>query len=168
MIAYIESLNDDAMSNQFDILFTDGIPGGGDGNLLRLRMDKQLDIPERSVEEYTIQYQGIKIPKTSLQEETAKEFVLNFRLDGNWQVYRALNNWYKLVFNESNGSGGTEASTRVSMIFNSYGAQKQLIFSMRLNGVKIKKIKLETFDMGSAEPARVEATFIYFDREDLT
>ncbi len=74
MIAYIESLNDDAMSNQFDILFTDGIPGGGDGNLLRLRMDKQLDIPERSVEEYIIQYQGIKIPKTSLQEETTKEF----------------------------------------------------------------------------------------------
>lgn len=168
MIEYIESLNDDTLANQFNILFPEGIPGGGDGRLLTLRMDKALDIPERSVEEYNIQYQGIKVPKTSLQEETTKEITLNFRLDGNWQVYRALNNWYKLVFNESNGSGGSEASTRVPMLFNSFGAQKQLIFSMRFNGVKIKKIKLETFDMSSAEPARVEAVLIYFDREDLT
>lgn len=168
MIEYAESLNDDAMANQFNILFPAGIPGGGDGRLLTLRMDKALDIPERSVEEYTIEYQGIKIPKTSLKEETTKEITLNFRLDGNWQVYRALNNWFKLVFSEFNGSGGSEADTRVPLIFNHFGAQKQLIFSMRLNGLKIKKIKLETFDMGSPEPSRVEAVFIYVDREDLT
>lgn len=167
MIEYLQALTDDQMANQYNIIFPAGIPGGGDGNLLTLRMDKQIDIPERAVEEYMIEYQGIKVPKTSLKEETTKEITLNFRLDGNWQVYRALNNWFKLVFNESNGSGGSEADTRVPILFNTYGSNKQLTYSMRLNGCKIKKIKTETFDMGSADPARVEAVFIYVDREDL-
>jgi hypothetical protein len=159
-ISYTAGLSDDQMANQFEVVFTT-IPGGGDTNLLKLRMDRSMDIPERTMATYEIEYQGVKIPKLSAKEDTDKTFTLNFRLDGNWAVYNALNGWFKTGLNENNGSAGTEASNRTTVVFNAYGTGRAIKYSMTFNGVRIKSIKLETFDMTSAEPSRVECSFIY-------
>jgi len=160
-ISYTEGLADDQMANQFEVLFVGVIPGGGNSNLLKLRMDRSFDIPERTMATYEIEYQGIKIPKIASKEDTDKTFTLNFRLDGNWAVYDALNNWFKTAFNEDNGSSSTESQTRISMIFNAYGVGRSLKYNMTFNHVRIKSIKLEAFDMTSSEPSRCECSFIY-------
>lgn len=160
-ISYTEGLADDQMANQFEVLFVSAIPGGGDSNLLKLRMDRSFDIPERTMATYEIEYQGVKIPKLASKEDTDKTFTLNFRLDGNWAVYDALNNWFKTGFNEDNGSSANESQTRISMIFNAYGVGRSLKYTMTFNYVRIKSIKLEAFDMTSSEPSRCECSFIY-------
>jgi len=160
-ISYVEGLADDQMANQFEVLFVGTIPGGGDSNLLKLRMDRSFDIPERAMATYDVEYQGIKIPKLSSKEETDKTFTLNFRLDGNWKVYDSLNRWFKTGFNENNGANGTESASRISMIFNAYGTGRTLKYTMTFNYVRIKSIKLEAFDMTSSEPSRCECSFIY-------
>lgn len=160
-ISYTEGLADDQMANQFEVLFVGTIPGGGDSNLLKLRMDRSFDIPERTMATYEIEYQGIKIPKIASKEDTDKTFTLNFRLDGNWKVYDSLNKWFKSNFNEDTGASNTEAQSRISMIFNAYGTSRSLKYSMTFNSVKIKSIKLEAFDMTSSEPSRCECSFIY-------
>jgi len=160
-ITYTEGLADDQMANQFEVVFIGALPGGGDTNLLKLRMDRAFDIPERSMATYDVEYQGIKIPKLSSKEETDKTFTLNFRLDNNWLIYKALNNWFKNGLNENTGAGGTEASNRISMIFNAYGTGRTVKYTMTFNSVRIKTIKLESFDMTSSEPSRCECSFIY-------
>jgi hypothetical protein len=159
-INYTAGLSDDQMLNQFEVVFTT-IPGGGNTELLKLRMDRSFDIPERTMATYDIEYQGIKIPKLSAKEDTDKTFTLNFRLDANWEVYDALNTWFKTGLNEDNGAGGTEATNRTTVVFNAYGTGRTIKYSMTFNGVRIKSIKLESFDMTSSEPSRVECSFIY-------
>jgi len=166
MITYMEGLADDAMLNQYEILFPNGIPGGGDANLLKLRADQQFEMPQEMVEEYTIEYQGIKIPKTSSKEGTDKKFTIQFRLDSNWSVYRALYAWKNLVQDGNTGASGTEAQTRVPMLFNHYGPNKQLAYSIRFNDVKLLSLKGGSFDHTSADPARVEAEFIYLSKDN--
>jgi hypothetical protein len=159
-ISYTAGLSDDQMANQFEVVFLT-IPGGGNSELLKLRMDRSLDIPERTMATYDVEYQGIKIPKLSAKEDTDKTFTLNFRLDANWAVYDALNKWFKNGLNEDNGSAGTEATNRTTVVFNAYGTGRTIKYSMTFNGVRIKSIKLEAFDMTSSEPSRVECSFIY-------
>jgi len=169
MIEYVTGLSDDAMSNMFGILFPEGIPGGGNAELLRLRMDQAFDEPERIVGKYEVNWEGIRIPKTG-SEETTKEFTLAFRVDINYDVHRAIKNWWNLVLNPDTGAMGLEADTRVSMIHNAYGPPNKTIkYSKRYNGVKIASYKPTTWDPNAtAEPSRVECGFIYASIDDLT
>ena len=168
MIQYVEALADDAMSNMFGILFPEGIPGGGNAELLRLRMDQAFDEPERAVGKYDINFEGIRIPKTG-SEETTKEFSLQFRIDGNYNVHRAIKNWWNLVLNPDTGAMGLESETRCSMIINHYGPPNKTIkYSKRFNGVKITNYKPSSHDPNdAATPSRVECQFIYASVDDL-
>lgn len=165
MITYVEGLTDDAFANQFEILFPEGIPGGGDSTLLRLRADKEFEMPEDIVAEYTIEYQGIKIPKIAAKEETDKKLNIAFRLDADWVVFSSLQKWRDLVLNGNTGAGGLEKDTRTSMIFNHYKSNKVLAKSMRFNGVKLFSVKGGSFSHESADPVRVECQFIYVSRD---
>jgi hypothetical protein len=169
MISYVEGLTDDALSDQFGLLFPEGIPGGGDGNLLKLRMDQAFDEPEATVGEYDINYEGVKITKTG-SEETTKSFQMSFRVDINFRVYKGLKDWYRLVFNPDTGAVGSEEETRTTMILNAYGPPNKTIkYSKRYNGIKLKGFKPTAWDPNNkAEPIRVEATFIYASVDELT
>lgn len=166
-INIITGLQDDALSSQYQIIFPLGIPGGGDAQLLSLRMDQPLDIPNRTAAQYEVVFQGIKIPKTSYNEETTKQITLSFRQDTNWLVYRALDNWFRLVLNEETGTGSVEKDTRVPMVAQFFGPNKEVKAQIRFNDIKIFDIKLTTFDHTSPDPVRVEAQFIYSFQEFL-
>lgn len=165
MIKYVEGLTDDAFQNQYEILFPDGIPGGGDATILKLRADKEFEIPEDMTAEYTIEYQGIKIPKTSAKEETDKKFTISYRLDANWLVHESLRKWRALVLDGNTGSGGTEAQTRTTLIFNHYKSNKVLARSIRFNGVKLFSLKDGSFSHESGDPVRVECQFMYVSKD---
>jgi hypothetical protein len=169
MISYVEGLADDQMSDQFGLIFPEGVPGGGNSELLRLRMDQSFDEPEQVIAEYEVNFEGVKIPKLG-SEETSKTFLLSFRVDGNWEVYRAIKSWWRVCFNPDTGAMGSESETRTTMIFNAYGPpNKSIKYSKRYNGLKLKSFKPTAWDPNNkAEPTRVEANFIYASIDELT
>lgn len=169
MISYVEGLGSDAMSDQFGIVFPEGIPGGGSGELLRLRLDSAFDEPEIMVETYEVHFEGLKIPKTG-SENTDKSLSVSFRVDINWKVYEALRNWMGRVFNPITGAQQSEENTRTTMILNAYGPpNKSIVYSKRFNGVKIASMKITTFDyQNKAQPVKVDAKFIFVNIDELT
>lgn len=161
MINVAVALQDDQTNNLYEIAWPNGVPGGGNPLLLQYRMDQQFDQPQRKLSTYNVEYQGILIPKVGSKEETTKEFTLNFRLDSNWEVYRALETWFSLCFDEKTGIYSGESDTRVPMVFRAFGPGKQLRKQTKYEGVKITGFKTTPFDMTNGEASRVEADFIY-------
>jgi hypothetical protein len=165
---YLASLSvaDDQMANQFDVVFS-GLPvASGDGSAkattteLKLRMDKSIDIPEVKAATYDIEYRGMKMPMVAQKEDFDKTITLNFRLDENWKVFNALQSWYLKAFDPNTGIRGNFADYSVSLSFNAYrgNTSKQII---TFENIRIKSLKLETFDHGSTDPSRVECSFLY-------
>lgn len=157
------SVADDQMANQFEVVFS-GLIGtavaGADTTNLKIRMDRSIDIPEAKAATYDIEYRGMKMPMMSLKEDFDKSFTLNFRLDENWAIYQALRNWYKTAFDFGTGIRGSMSSYSVSATVNAYlgtTIKKTITFE----NVRIKSMKLETFDHTSSDPSRVECSFIY-------
>lgn len=158
----ILQLGDDQMASQFQLIFPNGIPGGGDPDYITYRLDTQFDPPKREVGTYDVWSQGQKVTHTSVTENTTKEFTLPIRLDQGWKAYDALDNWFKLVYDEENGgSRGTNASTRVPMVLQALGVGKVVVKQLTWLGVKIKGLKITAWDQQSNEPSKVEADFIY-------
>lgn len=162
---YLASLTtlDDQMANQFTFAFS-SIPGtsvnGGGTSDLTIRMDRSIDIPEVKVAMYEIEYKGMKMPMIAQKEDFDKTFSLNFRLDENWAVYKGLQNWYDKAFNPGTGVRGSIGDYSVSGTLSAFagGTVKKTITFDRL---RIKSIKLESFDHGSGDPSRVECNFLY-------
>lgn len=154
---------DDQMLNQFEVVFS-AIPNDTSGIAMTdvtLRMDRSIDIPEVKVATYEIEYRGVKLPMIASKEDFDKTFSLNFRVDENWQIFNALNNWYTSSFNESTGAGSAFANTKCNVIFNAYKAGNTVAKTINFENVRIKSIKVETFDHSSGDPSRVECNFIY-------
>ena len=165
---YLSSLSvaDDQMANQFDVVFNGTFPTTGDtsekstATELKLRMDRSIDIPEVKVATYDIEYRGMKMPMLSQKEDFDKTVSLNFRLDENWKVFNTLQSWYTKAFDPTTGVRGNYADTNITMTVNAYsGTTVKKTFTFE--NVRIKSLKLETFDHGSSDPSRVECSFLY-------
>lgn len=169
MLQYMEGLADDALTDQFGIIFPNGVPGGGNSELLRLRMDMSFDEPEKTLASYEVNFEGVKIPKLG-SEETDKTFNLSFRVDNNRKVYKALKDWWYLCFNPMTGAVGPEATTRTTMILVAYGPpNKSIKYQKEFHGVKLKSFKVTTYDYSNkGEPIRVECSFIYAYEKEIT
>jgi len=161
----ILNLGDDQIQSQFSVEFS-SIPGGGDPVTISLRMDQEFDPPARETGTYEIWYQGQKIVKTSVVDATEKMFTLNFRIDQEWKTYSALSKWYSMVYDEEEGTAQEDAVTRTSFICTAYGPNKTPKFRMKYKKVKIKKLKVGTFNNQEGEPLRAEAEFIYLNYEE--
>ena len=161
MINIVTALQDDQMSNMFQVLFPEGVPGGGEGLTLALRMDQQFDIPNRTLTQYNVEYQGIVIPKTAAKEETTKNFTLSFRLDQNWLVHKFLNDWFELNFNERESTYKSEADTRVPMLFQALGPDRAVKKQIKYENCKLFDLKPTTMDHTSGDPVRIEGQFLY-------
>jgi hypothetical protein len=165
---YLSSLSvaDDQMANQFEVEFSSVPVYSGDASTkastteLKFRMDRSIDIPETKVATYDIEYRGMKSPMISQKEDFDKSVTLNFRLDENWKIYNALQSWYKTAFDPNSGIRGGVSDYSVTMTFKAY-AGSFLKKTITFNQVRIKSLKLETFDHGSSDPSRVECAFIY-------
>lgn len=163
---YLSSLSvaDDQMANQFDVVFSSVPVLAGDGSTkasatdLKVRMDRSIDIPEVKVATYDLEYRGMKMPMISQKEDYDKSITLNFRLDDNWRVYNALQSWYSAAFNPNTGVRGSFSSYSTTMTVTAYGG---ITKTFTFENVRIKSLKLETFDHTSTDPSRVECSFIY-------
>ena len=167
-------LQGDQIGSQFIIRFTDsaffkalpGIPPAFDPKALSLRMDQAWDPPQRTLGTYEIYFQGLKVTKTSIVDQTDKQFQLQFRLDENWNIYQALNAWYRAAFDDIQGTAAPEKTTRTVMDVEYYGGQEAPVFTQRFQGVKILSVKPGSYDPSSGEPARVDAGFSFYYQED--
>lgn len=166
----ILQLGDDQISSMYIAAFTN-LPTslGITDRALSMRMDQPFDPPERNVETYQVWFQGQKVERTSALEGTDKTFQLNFRCDQNWEIYRALNDWYKLVYDEETLTPGADAqqgdfANRAIFRIECYGADRSTLFSTHTyRGVKIRSLKPTEFSPESGDPIRIEVGFIYLN-----
>lgn len=163
MIDIMSNMGDDALSNQFNLVFPTGIPGGGNTDRLSLRMDQSLDPPEQTVNVYDIFYRGLKISKTGTLDETDKTLTFDIRLDQAWGVFDDLNNWLKLVFDFSTGIAMPDEMTRTNISIQATDTADKIIKTITFKGVKIRGIKISSFDNTTSEPIRVTLNLIWSD-----
>ena len=163
-IETLVSLGSDQVTSQYEIIFPNGIPGAPGADLLKvtLRQDQTFPWPSREVGTYDIHYQGQKIVKTSVVEQTDKAFTIAFRLDEDWAIFNYFNAWFKKCYDEFYGTADNEANTRVPMVIRELGSLKQLKKTATFHGVKMKSIKPSDNDHGGGEAMRVECGFIYY------
>lgn len=158
----LAALTDDAMANMYELVFPNGIPGGGgDASILQLRADQNIDIPARTITPYEVKYQGSIIPKTAANIETDKKFMVAFRIDANWEVWNVLKAWHDLIFNEKLGSYAPEADTRTTMILRHFGPNRVVRKQLKINGLKLFEIHETERSHDSTDPMRVECQFMF-------
>jgi hypothetical protein len=161
MVDVVLSLGDDALSNQFKLVFPNGIPGGGNANAIELRMDQSFDIPQQTIYKYDIDFRGSKITKTGKKEETDKTVTFNVRLDSQWIVYDDLNAWFKMTYDPVTNIALPDLLVRTTIeihALNSAGDSSK-VFKMRNS--KITDLKIGTFDNTTGDPIRLEVTITY-------
>lgn len=154
---------DDQVISQYVVSFPEGIPGGGDTDAISIRMDTQFDPPEQVMNTYEVFYRGLKVPKTSMLDETTKEVPIEIRVDQAWKVYDDLNAWFKNCYSFETTTALPESMTRTTMMIQAYDGQNNVVKSFRFTGVKIKSLKVGTWDNQSGDPMRITATFIFID-----
>lgn len=161
MISTILTLQDDQLANQFKIIFPNGIPGGGSGDNISLRMDQSFDPPEETVGEYQYFYRGMSVTKPNMLDETDKHFSMQVRIDQQWAVFDDLMNWKELVHNPRWGTGLPFASINTTVIIEALDNLGKTQKKIKYSGVVIKGVKVETFEHGSSDPSRVTLNFIF-------
>ena len=164
--SYMMQMNDDQMQTAYNVIFPKGIPGGGDTNLISLRMDTQFDPPEMTLGGYEIWKKGVKIPKTNMTQDMDKSNLpIEIRLDQQWKVWDDLQKWAKLCYDFQTGTALGEAATRTDMYVTAEDAQGNIVKTIKYLGVKLKTLKVGTFDNQGQDPVRITATFIFNDMD---
>ena len=159
----IVGLGSDQLANQCALIFTGGIPGGGDGDRITLRLDQSIDPPERMVETYEFFYQGVKRVMTSMTDATDKTFTVDFRIDQNWGTIEDLEKWLYYTYDFKNGKALPTASVRTTAQLVYYDGQNNISKSYTYLGLGLKGLKNGTSDMSSPDPLRGTVSFIYDD-----
>lgn len=159
----IMNLGDDQMASQWALTFPEGIPGGGNTDALSLRFDTSFDPPEDIVESYEVWSQGTKTMKTSMTHAMDKTFTIDYRVDQNFEVHKAVEAWYNKCYDPRNGTALTDVETRTTGLVQLFDGQQKVVMQYRFRGLKIKGIKLQTLEMSSPDPLRATLTFIFND-----
>lgn len=159
---------EDQMQAQFIMIFNQ-IPGvtGFDEKNIALRIQDNVDIPERTVSVYDTWYRGIKIPKVGGIQETVKEMTLTVRLDQDWAIYDAFRTWSDNVYNYWEAKRGPEANTHTNFKLLALNANNDIVKTIIFYRVKIRGMKLSPFNMGEGNPITCELKFIFADYDVL-
>jgi len=175
-IDFLSALGDDQIKSQYALVFTGGIPIDrndpptriltGITEVLTYRQQDSVDLPQRKVGTYDITYQGLVIKKVAPKDENSKEFNVTIRLDADGLVYAALDAWYTAIFNEWDGSIGSQWGLRTVIDLILYRTNKTASLHFRFYDALLVGFSGNSVDHGAAEPLTVEATFVYtrFDR----
>lgn len=87
----------DAQSNLYEISFT-GLGGLANADsLLKVRCD-DFTPPEVSQEKYDVKYVTATIPRPRAAVNVTRNFTLNFRVDANYEAYKALCEQFNVTF----------------------------------------------------------------------
>lgn len=158
------NLGSDQLKTQYEIVFPKGIPGGGNTDLLSLRADMQLDLPEWTVGTYEVFKKGVKLVYTNmLQEMDKSSLTIDFRLDQEWGVYDALKGWANLCYNYQTATALPESATRTDIYVLAQDHMNNTVKTIKIIDAKIKSVKLAEFDNQGSDPQRVQAIFIFND-----
>lgn len=161
MIDQILQLGNDALVNQWQVIFPKGIPGGSNANAIRLRMDQSFTMPQEQISTYEIDFRGAKLIQTAKKEETDKTLTVSVRVDQGWSVYDDLRAWHLLCYNPVTNTASPNALTRIPIVVQNLDENEVAAKSFTFNYCKLTQLKVTDFDQTSAEPVRVELTIIY-------
>jgi hypothetical protein len=112
----------DAFTNLWDISIS--LPGSKDPTVFKEISIRTSDFtpPKVSVETYTLKYKGTHLERlnASLEYKDKRELNLTFRLDGQFELLKELQEWKNLYYNASNG-GNIKFGLYSSSATESYG-----------------------------------------------
>jgi len=162
----ILQLGDDAHSNQFQIVFPNGIPTGGDDVSMALRLTGAFTMPQQTIYKYDIEYKGDKIPKTARKIDTDKVFTVTIRIDGNWKVYDELKAWHKAVYDPKTNTAMNDFLSRCPIVVQALDGSDSIVKSFTFTYCKIFDFKVTDFDSTVGDPLNIEAGFIYGQLDD--
>jgi hypothetical protein len=166
LVDTVMSLGDDAMVNQTELFFPEGIPGGGNADNVALRADQSIDMPEIVYAQYEFFFKGIKIVKTSRLEETDKAITIDVRVDLGWNVWDDLRKWMQLGFNEKDATAAPDLSTRVSVGIRNLDGDNNPAKTFYLRYAKLRGLKATAFDQATGDPVRATLNLIFADIDD--
>jgi hypothetical protein len=157
----ILSLGNDALINQAQVVFPNGIPGGGNADEVRLRMDQTFTMPQEQITTYEIDYRGAKLIKTSKKEETDKTITIPVRMDQSWNVYDTLKAWHRLCYDPVLNIASPDATTRIPIVVQNLDQNNAIAKAFTFSYCKLTQLKVTDWDNSSGEPVRVEMTIVY-------
>jgi len=157
----ILNLSDDQLNSQYQILFPNGIPGGGSGDNLVLRMDQAIQIPRESVGEYEIYYKGAKIVRPSMMEDTDKHITIQVRIDQQWTVFEDIKTWKRMVHDPINMTRLPIATVSCPILFQALDGSQKVVQTCTLSNCVIQQFEVTSFEPNGTDPSRVEMQIIY-------
>ena len=162
----ILQLKDNQMANMFEIFFPKGIPGGGDISELALRIKGSIPLPDKSIAIWERVYKGVKIPFPISVDETDKSITLTAILDQNWEIYDALNNYHKMIFDPETGTGFPTSEIRTTIGIRMLNTQQQVVKTLLFQGAFMSRFKASDPDYEATEPQEVEMEWKYVNFKD--
>lgn len=160
-IDVILNLGDDAHLNQFQIVFPNGIPTGGDDSSITLRMDQTFSLPQEIIYKYNIDFKGSIIVKTGRKEDTDKTLTVSVRVDQNWQVYDDLKAWLNAVYDPKTNTAMPDLLTRTPIAVQWLDGNNSIVKTLTYTYCKITELKITDADNSTGDPVRLELSFIY-------
>ena len=157
----ILNLEDDQMSSQFQVLFSAGIPGGGSGDNIVLRMDQAVQVPWEVVGSYDFYYKGMKITRPNMTDESEKLLTLNVRLDQQWEVFDDLHNWKRSVHNPITGTRLPLATASTTVLVQFLDGSGNIVKTATFTNVLIKELEVTAFEHAGTDPSRLEMVLIF-------
>lgn len=171
-IDLIANLGDDALANLFDMT----LPVISDITELdtnvRLRI-QNFTIPATGAETYDVHYRTQKMTKVGGKVDAPNEFSFDFRVDKNYNIYRAFKTWKNFVANSSTGvimnDGSLTSPYRGPIIVypvDSSGVKTITGVGWVFAGCFVQNIGDISFDYTSGEPITVTVTMGYARMDD--
>ena len=112
----ITRLGDDALANQYELVFAGTIPGSNLNIIDAALRVTSFSIPAQTVGTYEVHYKTQKITKPSGKIETPNEWTFNYRVDKNLLIYQGFKDWLQLVANHDTGIMSPDFTGPISSI----------------------------------------------------
>ena len=176
---YLESLigaSADAQNNLWEADFTGG--NLTDVNTsLKVRCDS-FTPPEISQEKYDVKFVTASIPRPAAKVKVNRTFSLSFRVDANYEVYKALLTQQKYTFSPTQGFAASDLSyfkdngylftvaiSAVNVGLQDIEPSTQVLYKFK--NCWIDKIDALGFKVDSSSPLSVNVSFKFLQMEDL-
>jgi len=166
-VSHIETIykaGDDALANQFEIIFSP-LSLFGDVDNLKIRTTN-VSIPESSNGSYEVKYKTQKMEKPSGEITTPNEWSFTFRADKYWTLYQGLMAWKQFIGNDETGQmsedvgaiGGDSAIRTDVVVIPTDSNDIPTGAGWAMQKSWLKSIAGIEFDTASGEPLTVQVT----------
>lgn len=169
MIDTIFNLGDDALQNEYNVIFdVSAVDGLGE-----LPVNFQFRIsnftpPDITMGTYQYFKKGSLIVKPNGLDETPKTFTFNMRVDKYWESYKVLDKWLKIIKNEKKGTRTVdkdiitgEQPVRGIITIQALDSNDSINYYWKFEGSFPTALAGVTFDEATGEPITINPTFTY-------